>query len=89
MYHFPLVVDLQLPIIRRVQLRRWNFRKADWASYTLATERSIPLIPVNNTALRNHTSVFVVLRRKQPAIPFHEASAQRILRVWMRSAKIY
>ena len=25
-----------------------HFRKADWASYTLATERSIPLIPVNN-----------------------------------------
>jgi len=51
MYHFPLVVDLQLPIIRRVQLRRWNFRKADWASYTLATERSIPLIPVNNISI--------------------------------------
>jgi len=29
------------------------------------------------------------LYRKQPAIPFHEASVQRILRVWMRSAKIY
>ena len=34
-------------------------------------------------------SVSVVLYRKQPAIPFHEASVQRILRVWMRSAKIY
>ena len=32
---------------------------------------------------------YVVLYRKQPAIPFHEASVQRILRVWMRSAKIY
>jgi len=41
-------IGLQLPIIRGVQRRRWNFRKADWASYTLATERSIPLIPVNN-----------------------------------------
>jgi len=41
------------------------------------------------SALRNHTSVSVVLYRKQPAIPFHEASVQRILRVWMRSAKIY
>ena len=40
------------------------------------------------SALRNHTSVSVVLYRKQPAIP-HEASVQRILRVWMRSAKIY
>jgi len=41
------------------------------------------------SALRNHTSVSVVLCRRQPAIPFHEASTQRILRVWMRSAKIY
>jgi len=50
--------DLQLfisasniPIIRGVQRRRWNFRKADWASYTFATERSIPLIPVNNISV--------------------------------------
>ena len=28
-----------------------NFRKAVWASYTLATERSIPLIPVNNISV--------------------------------------
>jgi len=41
------------------------------------------------SALRNHTIISVVLCRKQPAIPFHEASGQRILRVWMRSAKIY
>jgi len=46
------------------------------------------------SALRNHTSVSVVLCRKQPTIPFHEASAQRILRIyvfwlWMRDAKIY
>jgi len=33
--------------------------------------------------------ISVVLYRKQPVIPFHEASVQRILRVWMRSAKIY
>jgi len=46
--HRPSVIHigLQLPIIRGVQRRRWNFRKADWASYTFATERSIPLIPV-------------------------------------------
>ena len=41
------------------------------------------------SVLRNHTSVSVVLYRKQPAIPIHEASVQRILRVWMRSAKLY
>ena len=44
-------IGLQLPIIRGVQRRRWNFRKADWASYTLTTERSIPLIPVNNISV--------------------------------------
>jgi len=47
--HRPSVIHigLQLLIIRGVHCRRWNFRKADWASYTLVTERSIPLIPVN------------------------------------------
>ena len=40
-------VSLQLPIIRGVQRRKWNFRKPVWASNTLATERSILLIPVN------------------------------------------
>ena len=86
--HRPSVIHigLQLPIIIGVQCRRWNFRKADWASYTLATER---FHFATASALRNHTSVSVVLYRKQPAIPFHEASVQRILRVWMRSAKIY
>jgi len=51
--HRPSVthIGLQLPIIRGVQCRRWNFRKADWASYTLAIERSIPLIPVNNISV--------------------------------------
>jgi len=51
--HRPSVIHigLQLPIIRGVQSRRWNFRKADWASYTLATERSISLIPVNNISV--------------------------------------
>ena len=44
-------IGVQLPIIRGVQRRRWNLRKADWASYTVATERSIPLIPVNNISV--------------------------------------
>ena len=49
-HHRPSVIHigLQLSIIKGVQHRRWNFRKADWASYTLATECSIPLIAVNN-----------------------------------------
>jgi len=41
---------------------------------------------LSTLALRDHTSVSVVLCRKQPAIPIHEASDQRILHVWMRSA---
>jgi len=51
--HRPSVIHigLQLPIIRGVQRRRWNIRKADWASYTLATERSIPPIPVNSISV--------------------------------------
>jgi len=51
--HRPSVIHigLQPPIIRGVQCRRWNFRKADWASYTLATERCIPLIPFNNISV--------------------------------------
>ena len=43
--------NIPLPIIRGVQRRRRNFRKDDWASYTLATERSILLIPVNNVSV--------------------------------------
>ncbi len=52
--HRPSVIHigLQLPIIRGVKRRRWNFRKADWARYTLATERSIPLIPVNKISVQ-------------------------------------
>ena len=43
--------NIPLPIIRGVQRRRRNFRKDDWASYTLATERSILLIPLNNISV--------------------------------------
>jgi len=51
--HQPSVIHIgfQLPIIRGVECRRWKFRKVDWASYTLATERSIKLIPVNNISV--------------------------------------
>ena len=43
------------------------------------------------SAVRNHSSVSVVLCRKRPPFPstFYEASAQRTLRDWTRSAKIY
>jgi len=48
--HRPSVihVGLRLPVMRGINKRRWNFRKADWPKYTAATERSIPLIPVSS-----------------------------------------
>jgi hypothetical protein len=51
--HRPSVIHigLRLPIIRGIERRRWNFRKADWASFTTAMEHSIPLIPANNIAI--------------------------------------
>jgi len=41
--HRPSVIHIGLQV--RI-IRRWNFRKADWARYSLATEPSIPLIYV-------------------------------------------
>ena len=47
--HRPSVIHigLQLPVIRGIEKRRWHFRKADWAEFMAATERSITTIPVN------------------------------------------
>jgi len=50
-------IGLQLPIIRGIERKWWNFRKANWDSFTDATERSIALIPVN------HISVEEMYRR--------------------------
>jgi len=85
--HRPSVIHigLQLPIIRGVQRRRWNFKKADWASYTLATERSIPLIPVNISVEESYQRFCGAMQKAaHHFIPWYG-----ILRVWMRSAKIY
>jgi len=51
--HRPSVIHigLQLPIIRGVQQRRWNFRKADWASLYSRHRTFHPLIPVNNISV--------------------------------------
>jgi len=51
--HRPSVIHvrLRLPLMRGINKRRWNFRKADWPKYTAATERSIPLIPVNSASI--------------------------------------
>jgi len=62
-------IGFQVPIIRGVQRRRWNFKKVDWASYTLATERSIPLIPVNNISVEESYQRFCGAMQKA-AIPF-------------------
>jgi hypothetical protein len=57
--HRPSVIHigLRLPVIRGMERRRWNFRKADWAEFTAATERSIPLIPLSNVTLTSPTDV--------------------------------
>ena len=51
--HRPSVIHigLQLRVIRGIEKRRWNFRKADWAEFMAATERSIPTIPVNTVSV--------------------------------------
>ena len=82
--------------------KTWNFLKLDggrppyWKSF-LGHHNSAPVVQFWNvlfrwfltSALRNHASVSVVLCSKQLVISLHEASAQRMLRVWMRSAKIF
>lgn len=51
--HRPSVIHigLRLPVIRGMEKRRWNFRKADWAEFAAATERSIPLIPLSSVTV--------------------------------------
>jgi len=63
---------------RRPRPQPVSFRKADWASYTLATERFIPLIHANISVEESDQCSCGATYRKQPAIPFHEASARRI-----------
>jgi len=48
--HCPSVIHLglRLPIIRGIERKRWNFRKARWEDFTTAIERSIPLIPLSS-----------------------------------------
>jgi len=51
-------IVLQLSIVRGVERKRWNFRKADWASFSAATKRSIPLIPVNIISVEESYQLF-------------------------------
>jgi len=71
--HRPSVihVGLRLPVIRGIERRRWNFRKANWASYTDATERSIPLIPLSSTTIEEAYTRFsgALMKAAHSAIP--------------------
>jgi hypothetical protein len=42
---------LRLPMISGEQKPRWNFRKADWESFSASLERSIPTIPVRKLSV--------------------------------------
>jgi hypothetical protein len=46
-----LNIGLRLPVIRGIERKRWNFRKAKWDDFTTATERSIPLIPLGTISV--------------------------------------
>ena len=71
--HRPSVIHigLQLPVIRCIEKRRWNFRKADWADFTAATEKSIPTIPVNIVSVEESYSRFTgaIMKAAQKSIP--------------------
>jgi hypothetical protein len=71
--HRPSVIHigLRLPVIRGIERRRWNFRKANWASYTDATERSIPLIPLSSTTIEEAYTRFsgALMKAAHSAIP--------------------
>ena len=71
--HRPSVIHigLQLPVIRSIEKRRWNFRKADWAEFTAATERSIPTIPVNIVSVEESYTRFTgaIMKAAQHSIP--------------------
>ena len=59
------------------------------ASYFLKMKHILLQVDMISTGRYYDDVDIIQWNRKQPAIPFHEASVQRILRVWMRSAKIY
>ena len=71
--HRPSIIHigLRLPVIRGIERRRWNFRKADWSSYTEATERSIPLIPLGSTKIEEAYTRFAgaLMKAAHSAIP--------------------
>ena len=64
--HRPSVVHvgLRLPVVRGIERKRWNFRKAEWADFTAATERSIPLIPLSSIPVEEAYQRFIGALKK-------------------------
>ena len=64
-------IGLRIPVIRGKEQRRWNFRKADWPSYTDATERSIPPIPSGGITIEEAYTRFTgaLMKAAHSAIP--------------------
>ena len=64
--HCPVVVHvgLRLPTITGIQKPRWNFRKADWVSFSATLERSIPCITVIKIPVEQACSRFCTAIRK-------------------------
>ena len=64
-------IGLRIPVIRGTEQRRWNFRKADWPSYTDATERSIPPIPSGGITIEEAYTRFTgaLMKAAHSAIP--------------------
>jgi Reverse transcriptase (RNA-dependent DNA polymerase)/Endonuclease-reverse transcriptase len=64
--HRPMLVHagLRLPMITGEQKPRWNFRKADWESFSASLERSIPCIPVRKLTVEEAFSRFYSAVRK-------------------------
>lgn len=97
--HRPSIIHigLQIPVIRSTERRRWNFRKADWAAYTEATERSIPSIPRTSISIEDSYRRFsgallkaahdTIPRGFRPAyIPCMDAECQALLRQYEESS---
>ena len=64
-------VGLRLSVIRGVERKRWNFRKAEWAEFQATTERSIPLIPTSSIPIEESYRRFTgaLLKAAQHSIP--------------------
>jgi hypothetical protein len=96
--HRPSVIHigLRLPIIRGIERKRWNFRKANWTDFEDKTERSITLIPLTSVPVEEAYQRFVsaimkaahhsIPRGFRPAyIPCLDAECQALLKQYEES----